>query len=246
MPRQVFLNIDSYQRTSNSTSSSDFSIQLPQIVPNCRKVSLLSLELPFTVYSVRSGLNNTFKFSVSGTFSTTNTYTATITSGNYSVTSLISAIATAVSATSAGVTISCSYSSTTMKTTITSSDSTFTIKSCTLATMLGFVAGQSGTSITSTNVSLNSLDNYIHISLPQLSTQTYSQYTSTFRVPVSVSSGSILYADWSSAQNPPSVVLDQPTTIGTLQVKLYDQFGNSMSLNGADWSCTLMCTIDAD
>lgn len=233
MSRTVYLNVDSNQRTSTSVSSSDFTQQLTQPIGYARKISIVSLEMPWTVYNIRSGVNNTFRYSISGT-----TYTATVTEGSYSMTALATALATALTA-SGGVSASVSYSSTTLKMTITPSDTLFTVVTTTLSTMLGFTSGQSGSTIVGTNAATSFLDDYFFIYFPQLGGDVLSSYPSTFRIPVPVDSGSVLYTDYSSAVSPPTLDLDTPTSFSLLRVILYDQLGNTLALNGTDWSALL-------
>lgn len=231
--RTLYLNVDSNQRTSTSVSSANFTQQLTHSVPCARRITVVSLEMPWTVYNVRSGVNNTFTFSITG-----GTYTATVTEGSYSMTALATALATALTATGV-IAATVTYSSTTLKMTINSSDSTFTVASTTLSSMLGFTNGQTGGTVVGTNAARNFVDNYFHVYFPQLGGDVLSLYPCTFRIPVPVDSGSVLYADFSSAVSPPTLDLDMPTSFSILQVKLLDQLGNTLSLNGAEWSMLL-------
>jgi hypothetical protein len=207
-------------------------------VGSARKISVVSLEMPWLAYNVRSGVNNTFRFTVTG-----GSYTATVTEGSYSMTALATALGTALTATG-GIAATVAYSSTTLKMTITASDSTFAVVSTTLSTMLGFTSGQTGGTVVGTNAARNYLDDYFYVYLPQLGGDVLSTYPCTFRIPVPVDSGNVLYADYSSAVSPPTLELDVPTSFSRLQVKLVDQLGNTLALNGANWSMLLQ--IDCD
>jgi len=109
--RPSILVIDSRDRLTSSPSTSDFIIQLPQAIKDCRKIELLSASIPATIYNVDSS-NNKIYFNDGGN------KTATITSGAYTSLTLPTAIKTAMDAVSA-INFTVSYSETTFKITIT-------------------------------------------------------------------------------------------------------------------------------
>lgn len=73
------IQITSYNKTSSSTSNSDFSVILPRQINNIRSIHLDNIMIPNTWYTIMTGINDTFTF----TNDVPTTYSATLTQGNY-------------------------------------------------------------------------------------------------------------------------------------------------------------------
>lgn len=229
--RQHLVNISSRDRVTGSASSTDFRVTLPVPIQNPVSMSLLACEIPFTAYPVRSPYN-TFVF-VRGT----TTYTTTIAEGIYSISGLVTALQSRLSAVDPSTTFQVTSSSSLLKLTITANAS-ITIGSSQLGMMLGFVAGQAGTSIQATNTYSTSLDTYVFIDLPRLPSSIVSSQKATFRVQVPVDSSFILYNAVNSSY-PQEVDLTGTGPLAEISVRLLDIFGNVLPLNGSEWSMFL-------
>jgi hypothetical protein len=223
----LFLAIESVDRASGS--SHQFTYQLPHSIKNVKRISLINVELPNTCYNVRSPYN-TFQFTRSST-----TYTATVAEGNYTVTTLLTALATAMTAADSSTTFSFSSSSSTLKITMTSSNSV-TIGNTYLSRSLGFVNGQIGTTIVASNTYVIG-DTFLFLSLRNLPTNIISTSSSQFRIPLKADSG---YIEFYSATDANQQFIDMDgSSLGHLDIVLVDQYGHPVSLNGAEFSMFL-------
>ena len=181
--KSFYLNFD----TKNLTSGSPFNCHIKCDQPvqgKLNKIYLRSLEMPISWYNIRSDYN-TFTIFKNGT-----AYTATVAEGNYTISTLLTAIATGLS-TATGYTFSLTYSTTTNKVTISNINSvSFTVYSYTslfdIASMLGFVNGQvsSSASVTATNCFNINFDTYVNLVFDNLPTSYLTQNPCTFKIPV--------------------------------------------------------------
>lgn len=227
MSNTTYLAINSINRSSGSSHS--FMFRFPSNIKNVKKVSLLNAEIPMTMYTVRSGVNNTFTFTRSAV-----SYTATVTEGVYTASTLFTALATAMTTADSSTTFSFATSSTTLKATLTASNS-ITISDTILSKQLGFTSGQSGTSITATNAYVVG-DTHLFIQLKNLSTNMLSTVPSQYRIQLTADIGYIQFL--SETSNPQQVDTDT-TTLNYFDVALVDSNGYFLSLNGAEWSMLL-------
>lgn len=232
MSNTSYIAIKSLDRSSGS--SHNFVYRLPTNIKNVKRLSLLNAEIPLTSYTVRSGVNNTFTFIRSST-----TYTATVTEGYYSASTLLTALATAIAAADTSTTASLAISTTTLKITLAASNS-ITISDTILGEQLGFTAGQSGTTITATNAYVIG-DSHLFIQLKNLTTNMISAVPAHFRIQLTADVGYLQFYDGS--QNPQQVDTDG-STLNHLEVALVDSLGYSLSLNGAEWSLLLEVKYD--
>lgn len=215
----------------DSGSSHSFRYTLNNPVKNARRITLMEAEIPLTCYNVRSGYNNTVQFTRSST-----TYTATVTEGVYTVSTLLTALATAMTTADSGTTFSFAASSTTNKVTLTSSNSITTVDTY-LSKQLGFTSGQSGVSITGTNAFVLG-DLFLFLRLNNLPTNLVSKVPASFRIQIPQDPGYVVFyqPESSSAQH---IDLDGQTTLNHLEVNLIDLYGGAVSLNGAEFSMLL-------
>lgn len=105
------LNLDSWDATSDENPSGGSVYSWPNFYftsryPDVAAIKILSAEIPFGFYVINSS-NNTFTYTEGAT-----SYTITIAAGNYSGTTLASALQTAIAARSAGFTVT--YASSTL------------------------------------------------------------------------------------------------------------------------------------
>lgn len=236
--------VDSRNRTALSSGSSSFVVSLPRPIARIKRVQLLNLMLPNTVYNI-SASNNTIPFVVG-----VNTLTATLPVGNYTSDSLAAAVATALTsaANGTGVTFTASVSATTGQMTITASSGTFQLlfsQSGTPWRELGFTNTNTSTaaSLTGPNVVQISLPNFLFINVSEFSGSnnyiaTSTQTTATFYAPLSTNGFNISQFDERDFHQ---VLVFSPSISGisNLTVNVQDGNGNPVSLNGADWSMLL-------
>lgn len=225
----TYLNIKSADRDSGSSSSFRYTLTTP--VKDPLRVSLVSAEIPIMTQNVRSPYNY-FTWTESGT-----SYTATVTAGSYSTSDLLTALATAMNAKTSN-TYTFTESSTTLKITLATTNS-ITITSTYLSTHLGFTSSQSGTSITATNsYCINVPDTYWNLCIRNLTSNYIGKgVCPTFKIPITVDSGYILYhSDRLTFEQSFVPELQQ---LGYLDICLYDSYGYAVDLQGLEWSFTL-------
>lgn len=224
-----FLNVRSSDRDSGTATS--FKYTLPTPIHDPIQISLVSAEIPLQHYNIRTNYN-TFTWTQSST-----QYTATVTSGNYAISDLLTALASAMN-TATGSTYTVTKSSTTLKITLACATS-MTLSETNLSKALGFTSGQSGTSITATNsYCINTWDSYWALCIRNLTNNYISKGVyPTFKIPITVDSGYVLY----HLENLTFFQYFIPETaqIGHLDVYLQDSYGNQVDLNGLEWSFTL-------
>lgn len=225
-----FVNIKSVDRDSGSSHAFRYTLNNP--VQRASKITLLNVELPLTMYTVRSGYNATFVFTRSST-----TYTATVSEGVYTVTTLLTALASAMNSADSSTTFSFSTSSVTNKITMTASNSVTIASDTYLSKQLGFVSSQSGTSITATNA-YNITDMFFFIRFSNLPTNLISKVPASFRIQITQDLGYVQYYEPESTSQQ-HIDLDGNTTVNHLDIALVDLYGNTVSLNGCEWSLLL-------
>lgn len=232
------LYIDSRNRTTGSSSS--FSIQLPTTYTKIKEVSLLSTFIPNVIYNITSA-NNVIPVIISAT-----TYNATLTPGKYSAGLLAiemqSKINTAVTSTGATFTISISDSS--FLCTI-SSATTFTIDFSSTTSPwreLGFdnAVTASGTSCTGTNVVQLNLPSVLFLNVTEwahndtYTTGTFS-YSPSFIIPLAANPGDVsTYNALTDFYQ--KITLPGFATFSSLRIRLTDNNGAGVDLNGAEFS----------
>ena len=245
----MLLVIDSRKRTFGT--STDFLIALGTSFKEKQHVKLVSAYVPNTIYNITSA-NNKITVLVEDTPDEYNSYVATITPGKYSISSITSALKTALDAAGAteGITFNISIDVTTFKCTITAS------ASCKLSFVgndspyleLGFE--QQETSDTTTHVGSNTVQlnrpTVVYIKIDEfkpieehihLAGGVGGYYYPTFVLPLANSGGDIgVFREASDYKQ--GVCLSSPA-YGNLHVRLTDDVGTVIDLNGADWSFVL-------
>jgi hypothetical protein len=220
----------------NNGNPFDVTVTFQKPHDGITKIALKNAQIPIGFYNIRSPYNTI-------TFGST---TYTLTPGNYSATTFLSALNSATSAIG-----SWSYVSATNLMQFTSTSGTVTLviptglTYPTLASLLGFVSTQTltGTNLVSRNSYIINFDTYINIYFDNIGRPSIEPSKSTFKIPVEVPSGSILY--WSkNKQDEQCVQVRDQKSVDKLIVAVYDRFGNIIDNNGLDWSFTLEMKSD--
>jgi hypothetical protein len=191
--------------------------------------------MPVGFYNVRAPYNTIV---INGT-------TYTMSPGNYTSVTFLGALNTTVTA---GVgTFSINGSTNKFQFVPASGSATITTLTTvnpTLTTLLGFVSGQSGTSITATYSYILNFDTYVDIYIRNFTTSSTEGQLVTFKVPIDVASGQILH--WSENSRDTQIIPIRYTveTIDRLIIQVYDRFGNIIDNNGIDWSFSLQIKSD--
>ncbi len=240
----VYLTINSKNKSSSNASTSDFSIRLSIPMKYGKYVKLKEVTIPHSIYRIKQGVNDKVVWNQGGAFS------ATISPGAYGITQLLAAITTAMNGADANSYV-WTYDSVTFKTTVTGSSAfsliwgTATNASTSMWKELGFT--QADTSSATSQTSPNSIALYAPIDafiiIPQvgysgvMSSNLY--YTFKFTL-ASANSGEIV--SWSSASFFEQEVQSSQGQLTQLDIRLVDESGNILDLNGLDWSFTLEIT----
>ncbi len=196
-----------------------------------KRVWLKSAEIPYSFYNIRAPYNTVV----------INSTTYTVTPGSYTLTTLLSALNTAVSG--IGSFTAPVAPSTKLTFTAASATRTFTTVSAgSIAYLLGFTAGQSagsGATITATNSYNLSQDTYISIWLKNLYTSSSETPQISFKIPVNSTSGTITFFGDESQFCQYLDITESRPILDRLDIQVNDRFGNLLDNNGVDWSFTI-------
>lgn len=235
--------INSKTRLSPGTSTSgNFTYSFDHNITRITDIIIKSVQIPYTFYSINS-LNNVLKFN-------SNAISVTITSGNYTAASLQLELKTKIDTAFADTTTVVTFSNITYKLTITRDtafviDAVADVATSTLAKYIGFnVSSTSATTATGDSVINIAGPNYINIESSFLTkatqhkvaygTNLYANILLT--VPLLWSPGDII----SIGEQPLLPVrLNYKFSINTtdiIDIKLKDDLGNILNLNGSDFS----------
>ena len=111
--KEDYLVIDSRSRNQDSfPEPNDYQVELANEYRDILEIELLSANIPKSSYNINSA-NNTIHFDVGGT-----EYTASVSSGNYDITTLLTDLETAMNAAGSGVTFTVTEDTKTNKITI--------------------------------------------------------------------------------------------------------------------------------
>ena len=99
--------IDSRFKTSDSASQTDFKIDLPSTLylPDNTGLFITDISIPVSWYTIDSGRNNLFYFGVAVGIGNQQVFTGSIAPGNYTITTLASAISDAMNSKSTALSI---------------------------------------------------------------------------------------------------------------------------------------------
>lgn len=240
------LSVNSSNRTASSTSSADYTVNLPRSVPCGRKARLINVNLPNTLYKIRTGVNNKLDLNDGAPRA------LTIPPGAYSMASLCAAILAQLQIVSTNFT-AVSYNPDTMNVAITRSVGAYTLlfasgpnAATSIRKEIGFTAADLAGSLTYTGTLAAGLPNPLSLYMV-ISTQpagmsqsglTSSGIPFTFQLPISVNSAGVLSftsgsyyyqtADFGGAAGASACVAQ-------LTVRLIYVTGEVVNLNGSDW-----------
>jgi hypothetical protein len=217
----------------NSGSSSEFNINLSRPVFNVKKVQVSEVLIPNVFYNITSSNNTIIVDEGKGAQS------SSITVGQYDITSLLSALKTALDGNNvlSGI-FTCSYSTVTYKVTI-SSTVAFSITYGNLADNLGFTdsTGSASTHTASRIFDISTTRQvYIQSNILTSAELNGKRQNILCKVPLNTSFGAIITYK-NESEN--SIVLDNPQDISSLDFKLINKRNEALDLNGLNWSMTL-------
>lgn len=217
-----------YTRDGVLATSSLFEVELMYAKNHVRAVHLHRCVIPNTIYNITAS-NCQFSFTISG-----NTYVVSLTYAAYTANTITAALQTLMNGVSAGFTVS--YDVGTFKCTI-SNATAFSIN--TVANNcykeLGFVAPlAAATSQVATSVVSLTRPYHFLITIGELSSHymTVDEKKATFVIPKNVNSNGVI--DYEPDR--PIPIPCNNLTLKTLNIQLSDQFGNSIDLNGSEWT----------
>ena len=197
-----------------------------------RSLTLKNVQVPLGFYNVRAPYNTM----------NVNSISYTITPGNYSVTTLLNALNTTV--TSAVGAFSTGALNNNVQFSSASGVVTMNVQPLSMLSFLGFTDQQTGTSFYGTNSYIVNFDTYLNIWIENLGTQSLEPRQITFKVPLTVGPGSIMYWAENSQNQQMVAVTDRGVRLDRLNIQVQDRFGNLLNNNGLDWSFTI--EIDAE
>ena len=197
-----------------------------------RSLALKNAQVPVGFYNVRAPYNTM----------NVNSVVYTVTPGNYSVTTLLNALNTTV--TSAVGAFSSGALNNNIQFSSASGVVTMNVQPLTMLSFLGFTDQQQGTAFYGTNSYIVNFDTYMNIWIENLGTQSQEPRQITFKMPLTVGSGSIMHWAENSQNNQLVEVTDRGVRLDRLNIQVHDRFGNLLNNNGLDWSFTI--EIEAD
>lgn len=237
MSRTYQLHVDTSSTASGTVtkvSNNPFActVKLGQTHRRLQAVALKSAEVPVGFYNIRSPYN-AISITNSGT-----TTVYTLTPGNYTTTTLVSALNGVVGAGTGAF----SVNTMTSRVLYTSAAGTvsFPVASRTLGYFLGFTDGQTGSVVTATNSYNINFDNYINVFIENLRNSSLEPNVPvTFKIPITVANGSIEYFFENIRFSQSICIRDPDFTIDRLNISVRDRFGQPLDNNGVDWTFTL-------
>lgn len=251
MNKLIYLHIDSRHRDHGTATN--FSYSIDPSIRDVKKLAIVSLELPYTIYPVRA-INSTINWTDSGPVARS----AVITSGYYTGSSLATQIASQMTSTSATDTYTGSFSLNTFKITIIESGAlTWSMTMGTnITSSIRFVTGfttdtTTAASHTGNNVVRTTGESNVYIrvsSLPDLSyigtgseggsTTQSARLTNLFKIPIDANPGDVI-----NYTNPNDIIntymFQNHANINNFQISLEFYDGEILELNGSEWSLTL-------
>ena len=211
------------------------TVILGQTHRRLRCVSLKCAEIPIGFYNVRAPYN----------IVTIGSTTYTVPPGSYNITTLCTAINTAITATVGSFAPNAGSSTVTFTSAVGSVALTsFAGSLPNLLYFLGFVNGQTGTVITGTNSYMVNFDTYISIYIPNLRNSSLEPSFITFKIPLTVASGGIQYYSEKTQFGQELQIFDRMIMFDRLDIQVRDRFGQQLNNNGIDWSFTIEIESD--
>jgi hypothetical protein len=247
MPRLIeeFYTLESKRRTTGTSSSFKYSMQNPYVsFLETYEIELLSAQIPWLIYNVRAGVNDTMVWRRGVT-----DYSCTVPAGAYTQTTLRTALGTAMQAADAN-----SWSvffNVDQNTVYIQGTGAFTVNFATttiaagisapIAPILGFSTtanSSSGTTVTAPNVMDLSKPDMLYINIKEIGQkQMSSNYLDkyTFSIPVTVNTPNVLLYNKGTGYEQ-KYTYNSPQNISELTVELFYAGREAVNLNGVEWS----------
>jgi hypothetical protein len=243
MSELVELYLDTKDRSSDSTSSTDLIIPLKRTFKDVRKAKLDWVIIPNTVFNINS-TNNILSFNENST-----NKQATLTSGAYTASSLATHVQTQLNTASSGYnTYAVTYSTTTYKFTISAGNNFSLLFSSALAPYreLGFEITNTtaSTSVTSTNSISLERPTSVFLGIKELQKGVYTSSgitSASFIVPLTSSQGELCF--YEPNHHECEVIFTSPIPFTSLHIRLFDSAGTTVNVNGSNWSFKLSLFI---
>jgi len=252
MVKTYFFNWDSIDRTVSTQDPFACSVKLQRPLTNVKKISLKSLELPISFYSLRSPYNT---FHIRKTTPTpTSTSTITLSEGNYTISTLCAELASQINTLFGVTTFTVTYSTLTNKITISASSGAtfgFIPASCTfLNKILGFYGVNNvytNTSVTGTLPYLINWDNYICLKLSYLpSNYVNSDQMIHYKIPLDETNG-VVYIQFEGSAYSQFIEISNPHfSLNEIKLEVFDRYNYALTNNFTDFSMTLQIDCDED
>jgi len=231
--------VTNYVETVYKTNNNPFqcTVVLGQPIRRLKSFALKCAEIPVAFYNVRAPYN-TLSLNVASVITT-----YTVPPGNYTSATLLASLNGLVGAGTGQFSINPSSN----RVVFTSAVGSLVIVPVTqrsLAYFLGFTNGQfvsgAGNYITATNSYMINFDTYLNVFIENLRTSSPQPMVPvTFKIPLTVSNGSIEYYFENLRFNQCIETRDPNFRIDRLNIIVYDRYGNIVDNNGVDWSFTL-------
>lgn len=194
-----------------------------------RSVSLKDAQIPVGFYNIRAPYNTI----------TIGSTTYTLPPGNYNATSFINSLNAVITAGVGEFSIGTVNNKIQFVSTAGSVAILVPPMTISMASLMGFTSGQSGSNIMATNTYIINFDIYISIWISEVGTASLDPTQLTYKVPVTGGSGSILNYTESANWAQKVLFTDRSNRLDRLTVTVLDRFGNILNNNGLDWAFTL-------
>jgi hypothetical protein len=238
---RVWMYFDSNQRTTGTNE--DYSVTLTNAVTRVRRIRITDVQIPFTFYAINAN-NNQLDFNDNGA----TLQSAIIPPGNYTADELVLEIQTQMNALFAGFTVS--YDSKTLKFTWANGSNFEMLVSGTLDPFVGILL-DSG--VTNNFEGQGAIDiggpNYLFIKSDKLvRPKIYKPVDNiivdniVYKVPLATGPGTIISDKNIETQF--ALKYGALQSLDTIDFKLEDPDGNTVDLNGVNWSLTLVAELN--
>jgi hypothetical protein len=191
-----------------------------------KSIALKDAQIPIGFWNVRSPYNTLI----------INSVTYTVQPGNYTASTFVAALNTAVGSSVGVFAISSAVNFFTF--TATTGTATFFVGPLTLLAFLGFTNGQTGTFITATSAYVINFDTYMVIWIENLSQSSLDSGQVTFKIPLASGPGTIIQYTEFNHYKQVIQLTDHGARVDRFNITFLDRFGNILNNNGLDWSAT--------
>ena len=242
----IYINFDTININGSTTP---FNCIAPLEIPlkdKIKSIELIDIQIPIGFYNIRSPYN-TFTFLQTTPPTNQNiSRTATIPVGNYNISTLVTALQTAINAVLFAATFLVSYSSVTNLINISTNPAVSIIISPNFSVfsnvICGFTQSQTGTSITASYPFNLNYDLYLFLSLDNIKTDFINKYACSFKIPINVNNGNILFYN-EIIRGDHQIMINNFVSLSYFQISVRDRFGNIIDNNNLDFSFKLRIVL---